>query len=47
MESDVVVVSMGIGAVIGFFAGRNWAEWSRAKSDGEKAMKNRKDYRRR
>jgi hypothetical protein len=47
MESDVVLVAMGIGAVIGFFAGRNWAEWSRAKFDGEKAMKARKDHRRR
>jgi hypothetical protein len=45
MESDVVLVSMGIGAVIGFFAGRNWAEWHRARVDGQKAMRSRKDHR--
>jgi len=44
MESELV--TLGIGALIGFLAGRNWAEWHRARSDGRKAMKARKDHRR-
>jgi len=44
MESELV--TLGIGGLIGFLAGRNWAEWHRARSDGRKAMKARKDHRR-
>lgn len=44
MESELVI--LGVGSLIGFFAGVNWAEWSRARFDGKKAMKGRKDHRR-
>lgn len=44
MESELVI--LGIGGIIGFFAGTNWAEWSRARFDGKKAMRQRKDHRR-
>lgn len=43
MESELVI--LGIGGLIGFVAGMNWAEWSRARFDGKKAMKSRKDHR--
>jgi len=38
-------VILGIGGINGFFAGANWAEWSRARSDGEKAMRSHRDHR--
>jgi len=46
MESEALLLVLAIGTVIGFLAGRNWAEFARARHDGRKSMRSRRDYRR-
>jgi hypothetical protein len=38
-------LTMGVGAVAGFFAGRIWAEFRRARYDMDRIWRTRKNYR--
>ncbi|MGH8906581.1 MAG: hypothetical protein ACRD0K_08695 [Egibacteraceae bacterium] len=41
----ILLLGVAIGLVVGFWAGRRWAERGRARFDGSKAMEARQNYR--
>lgn len=41
----MVVIVLLIGALVGFFLGRSWAEWRRARFDMRQVWNGRRRYR--